>query len=98
MHYRAVLCQWCISFGSCNYVEGAYWFSVVHRKSDDLTYTHCKLSSSTSDCTVSIEFLNLPFCVKVYPYQRNVIQELGVCLDDHKRLVRREAVDARSKW
>ena len=35
---------------------------------------------------------------QVYPYQNTVIQQLAACLDDHKRLVRKEAVDARSKW
>ena len=36
--------------------------------------------------------------LQVYPYQATIIKQLAPCLDDHKRLVRKEAVDARSKW
>ncbi len=34
----------------------------------------------------------------LYPHQKNVIKELAVSIDDHKRLVRKEAVQARSLW
>ena len=34
----------------------------------------------------------------LYPHQKNVIRELAVSIDDHKRLVRKEAVHARSLW
>lgn len=36
--------------------------------------------------------------IQVYPHQRQVLQGLATALDDHKRLVRRAAVDARAKW
>lgn len=36
--------------------------------------------------------------VQVVPYQNQVIQALGPCLDDRKRLVRKEAVKSRSNW
>lgn len=35
---------------------------------------------------------------KLVPHKQYVISELGACLDDPKRLVRQEAVDARLKW
>ena len=34
----------------------------------------------------------------VYPYQKNVISSLKNCLDDKKRLVRREAYKCRNQW
>ena len=34
----------------------------------------------------------------VYPYRSHVINELDSCLDDRKRLVRKEAVDCAFKW
>ncbi|CAG8654810.1 9119_t:CDS:2, partial [Scutellospora calospora] len=39
----------------------------------------------------------IPFDV-LYPFKTKVIKELGKALDDKKRLVRKEAVDCRSKW
>ncbi|XP_066992014.2 MMS19 nucleotide excision repair protein homolog [Anabrus simplex] len=35
---------------------------------------------------------------KILPFKTKVVQQLGKCLDDPKRLVRREAVRARSLW
>lgn len=32
------------------------------------------------------------------PHVVYVVKQIGLCLDDNKRLVRREAVDCRSKW
>ena len=32
------------------------------------------------------------------PYKNEVIQSLELCLDDKKRLVRKEAVKSRSSW
>ena len=40
---------------------------------------------------------SLPHSV-VYPHQNEVIRSLATGLDDHKRLVRKEAVIARSNW
>nr|QZX63208.1 DNA repair/transcription protein MET18/MMS19 [Halisarca dujardinii] len=34
----------------------------------------------------------------VYPYQQGIIKALQLCLDDKKRLVRKEASTARSRW
>ncbi|KIJ55124.1 hypothetical protein M422DRAFT_23773 [Sphaerobolus stellatus SS14] len=34
----------------------------------------------------------------LHPYKANVVRELGMCLDDPKRDVRKEAVDARAIW
>ena len=34
----------------------------------------------------------------VYPYRRKITNELKPCLDDKKRLVRREAVTCRNAW
>ncbi|CAG8591106.1 1548_t:CDS:10, partial [Cetraspora pellucida] len=39
----------------------------------------------------------IPYDV-LYPFKAKVIKELGKSLDDKKRLVRKEAVDCRSKW
>lgn len=33
-----------------------------------------------------------------YPHQNHVIRELALCLDDKKRLVRKEAVSCRNEW
>ncbi|XP_076255143.1 MMS19 nucleotide excision repair protein [Rhynchophorus ferrugineus] len=35
---------------------------------------------------------------KLVPLQQRVIRKLGVCIDDKKRIVRREAVDCRTLW
>ncbi|CAB4009785.1 MMS19 nucleotide excision repair homolog [Paramuricea clavata] len=35
---------------------------------------------------------------EVYPYKKQVIQSLAKCLDDQKRLVRKEAVQCRNEW
>lgn len=35
---------------------------------------------------------------KLLPNKQNIVQSLTVCLDDKKRLVRKEAVDARLSW
>ena len=35
---------------------------------------------------------------QVYPYQNQVIRGLAPCLDDKKRLVRKEAVKSRASW
>ena len=40
---------------------------------------------------------SLPHSV-VYPHQNEVIRSLATGLNDHKRLVRKEAVNARSNW
>lgn len=32
------------------------------------------------------------------PHKIDVIMQLAECLDDHKRLVRKKAVEARSNW
>lgn len=34
----------------------------------------------------------------IYPYQAQIIRGLVPCLDDKKRLVRKEAVLSRSEW
>lgn len=34
----------------------------------------------------------------VFPYKSDVIRQLATCLNDKKRLVRKEAVDARCSW
>lgn len=36
--------------------------------------------------------------MQVYPYQGTVLRGVAPCLDDHKRLVRLDAVNARAKW
>ena len=36
--------------------------------------------------------------MQIYPYRHTVLRSLSPCLDDHKRIVRRAAVDARAKW
>ena len=40
---------------------------------------------------------SLPHSV-IYPHQDEVIRSLATGLNDHKRLVRKEAVNARSNW
>lgn len=32
------------------------------------------------------------------PYKKDVVLELAECLDDHKRMVRKNAAEARSSW
>eukprot|EP00743_Colponemidia_sp_Colp-15_P006061 GILK01006515.1.p1 GENE.GILK01006515.1~~GILK01006515.1.p1 ORF type:complete len:1082 (+),score=185.82 GILK01006515.1:34-3279(+) len=43
------------------------------------------------------EFTRLPF-VRIFPFQRQVINDLKQALDDPKRLVRRHAVLCRNEW
>lgn len=40
---------------------------------------------------------SLPFTA-LRPYKAQVLKELEKCLDDRKRVVRREAVECRSQW
>jgi len=62
------------------------------------------LAKAPESMNVRIEAISCLQCLSnlpvhsVYPYQKNVIKSLKSCLDDKKRLVRREAYKCRNQW
>ena len=45
-----------------------------------------------------IQLVSGPTPTQVYPYRTIVVQGISGCLDDHKRIVRKEAINSRAQW
>lgn len=54
--------------------------------------------TSTSGTPISCVYMCKVDLLQMLPYKNEVIQSLETCLDDKKRLVRKEAVKSRSSW
>lgn len=59
-----------------------------------LVYTHTDIIYMLVHCCDVVASL----LAQVSPYQSQVLQGLAPCLDDKKRLVRKEAVKSRASW
>jgi len=44
-----------------------------------------------------VHYANYPI-ILINPYKQTVLDKLGVIIDDRKRLVRKAAVNARTRW
>lgn len=78
---------------------------VIEANFEDIFLRVLNLTSFNSSMGIRISAIkcikNITMSYPVYrllPYKQKVIQQLGICVDDKKRLVRREAMDCRALW
>ncbi|KAG5892829.1 hypothetical protein JTB14_032423 [Gonioctena quinquepunctata] len=79
--------------------------ALIEEHLEDFLSRLLRLTSFESSMNVRLEALHciLDFTssfpvYKLLPYKNDVLRELGQCIDDKKRLVRKEAMEARSFW